>query len=221
MAGMTLRFSASRIPHHCWPLAGVAALAPALGCGPGDVDQGFRVTNIAFDGDRTLTLTFSQPIANADAIDPNDFRISFARTFSSTYTDPESGQTYTEQYTGYNDLAFFIDYYGGTPRFSFAAATLGGSDTQLVLEAAAEGIAAVCMYMGYYEDYFEQYEMEGLSVDMALFIHYAGGDIPLESEGGEVLADIGPDWVLTEQPYLSRMSYGFTQLVPQLRIPCP
>ena len=213
---MKLRHSTSLIRR--WPLASLAA----LGCGPGDVDQGFRVTDIAFDGDRTLTLTFSQPLANADSIDPNDFRISFARTFATTYTDPETGETYNEQYTGYGDLAFFTDYYQSPPRFSFAAATRGASDNQLVLEAAAAGIAAVCMYVAYYQDYFEQYEPPGVaSFDIGLFVHHAAGDIPLESEGGAVLADIGADWVLTDEAYLSRNSYGFDPLVKQLRIPCP
>jgi hypothetical protein len=215
---MPRRSASTPIPRLRWPLAGVAAAAPLLGCGPGDVDQDFRVTSIAFDGEATLTLTFSQPIANADAINPNDFRISFGRTFE--LTDPESGAT--ERNTFYSDIGAFGDYdYYGPQRFAFAAASAGGSANQLVLDDPDGAIAQACVYVSYYLEYYEQYPYEGAKRDMGLFLHYAAGDIPLESESGEPLADVAPDWVLSEQGYLANYDYGFIHLVPKLRIPCP
>ena len=59
-----------------------------------------------------------------------------------------------------------------------------------------------------------------LSSDIALFVHYAGREIPLESQAGEILANIGADWVINDPDYLERDAYGFTQLEVQLRIPC-
>jgi hypothetical protein len=71
--------------------------------------------------------------------------------------------------------------------------------------------------------YYEQYEAEypNLKRDIAIFLHYAAGDIPLESEDDATLVDIGRDWVLTDENYLTRPGFGFNRLSPQIRIPCP
>jgi hypothetical protein len=218
---MASRFELCPILLRRWPLASLAAVAPLLGCGPGAVDSGFRITAIAFDGDTTLTLSFSQPVANGNAIDANDFRISVGRTYSSTYSDPESGQTETIAYTVYSDIAWVTDYdyYGGTENFAFASAASSADQLQLV---DPDGIIAdVCMFVAAYQMYYEQYQYPGVSREIDLFLHYASGDIPLESEDGELLADVGRDWVLHEGATLGREGYGFIHLAPKLRIPCP
>lgn len=221
LPNMLLRFRSASTPLAHWPLASVAVAAPLLGCGPGSVEQGFRVTALDFDGELTLTLTFSQPLANADAIDPNDFRISLARTISYTYTDPETGQTSTDAYAMYTDIGAWGDYY--QDRFSFASASLGASDNQLVLTANSESIGPTCMLVALNEMYYEQYEAQypNFKHDIAIFVHYAAGDIPLESEDGKTLVDIGRDWVLTQENYLTHPGFGFNRLSPKLRIPCP
>jgi hypothetical protein len=75
------------------------------------------------------------------------------------------------------------------------------------------------------EYYAESYPTGNVSYDLAIFLHYAAGaaegDIPIESEAGEPLADIGADWVLNVEDYVEREGFGFTMLSPQLRIPCP
>ena len=217
---MTSRFEPNSILRMRWPLASVAvtATAPLLGCGPGGVEVGFRVTNVAFDGEGTLTLTFSQPVANASAIDPNDFRLSVGRTFS--YSAPETGEGQSNSF--YNDIDWLnYDYYEPPGRFAFASASAGSAANQLLLEDAEGLIAQACTYVSYYLDYYAQYQPPYVRRDIGIFLHYASGDIPLESESGEALADIGPDWVLTEDLSMVRDTYGFIHLDPQLRIPCP
>src|SRR5690606_8903847 len=71
-----------------------------------------------------------------------------------------------------------------------------------------------------FEIYAEYYGVDA-RIDTALFLHYASGDVPIESGVGEPLADIGADWVTSQDLSRSRQGYGFTMLVPQLRIPCP
>ncbi len=60
----------------------------------------------------------------------------------------------------------------------------------------------------------------GAEVDGAFFPHYAPGDIPIEGEGGGVLAPIGPDWVLTPEYYAVVYMPNWPNLDPQVEIPC-
>ncbi|PRQ04663.1 hypothetical protein ENSA5_05770 [Enhygromyxa salina] len=212
----------------CWSLAALVMATPMIGCGPGGVDNDtFRVTSLAFDGDDTLTLTFTKPIANAAEIDPNDFRISLSRTFRVSYQDPYNPNAAPVVYEGsyYGDLAGYVNGYGYDydygARFSFASASLGASD-QLVLEMSTPLGAGVCDTIEAYLDNFgmSAAEFPGSVFEMGLFVHYAGQDIPLESERGEALVDIGPDWVLSEENYMGIPEFGFPRLGPRLQIPC-
>jgi hypothetical protein len=209
-----------------WPVATMVWAMPLLGCGPGGVDtEVFRVTAVDYDGDDTLTLTFTKPIANAGEIDPNDFRISFARTYRFVYTDPYGGVPETYSYTSYTDLAGFVsdDYnYNYNDRFSFASAALGGPD-QLVLEMTDPLGTSVCDTIEYIQNQLGTYAAmyPGLKYDVGMFVHYAGQGIPLQAENGEALADIGPDWVLDDVTNVFSETYGFMKLNPRLEIPCP
>lgn len=209
-----------------WPLATLvsAAAVPMLGCVPGAGEDSFRITAIDFDGDSSITLTFSKPIANADQIDPNDFRISYAQTTRFVYT--YYGVTNEYVYTSYRDVgAINYNYYNYEPptRFLFASASLGASDDQLVLETAVALGTDECARIEQSLDSFEMYSQyyPGSQFDVAMFLHYAAGSIPVESELGERIADIGRDWVLTDELSNDTQTYGFVDLSPQLRIPCP
>lgn len=187
-----------------------------------DGEGGFAITSVRFD-EATLTLTFSQPLADLDGVDPNDFRISMAQTASITYT--YEGVTQTYQYTSYMDLADVVGYYTGyySDRLNFLSLTPGSADNELVLEAGTS-LAPACDQIASTLEFFEMYAAmyyDDARFDVALFLHYAAGEVPLESTSGSVLADIGPHWVLNPDSYFSRMGFGFTMLSPQLRIPCP
>lgn len=206
-----------------WPAA-VASVMPLLGCGPGGVDtEVFRIASVAYDNEDTLTLTFTRPIANADEIDPNDFRISLGRSYQFTYMGPSDTVPTTYTSTYYLDLYAYTGMYNyNDQRFSFKSASLGAPD-QLVLEMTSPLGTYVCEQIEYYENQVAMYlaEYPGSQFEMAMFVHYAGQDIPLLGDNGEALPDIGPDWVLSDLSYLSNEIFGFTKLNPKLEIPCP
>jgi hypothetical protein len=197
----------------------VLASIPVIGCAPAPDDR-LVVTDIRLDDDATIILTFNHPIANADEIDPNDFRISVGYTHQTTYTGP-LGDSFTEQGGRYTDLGYYVvpDF----TRFEFGSATLG-SDDELLLVGELAFAAYTCEQIAAYEAQFAMYNngtyLDGV-VEMAMFLHYAGGDIPLQDAAGNTLADIGPDWVLSDNMYELLDVFGFPNLTPKLEIPCP
>ncbi|WP_146157466.1 hypothetical protein [Enhygromyxa salina] len=202
----------------------LVASLPLLGCGPGDIGDGgpFRITSVDFDGDATITLTFSRPVANVDEIDPNDFRISVAQTYSVTYTDPQYG-SYTYEGSFYADIGTFD--YGSQysySRFEILSATLA-ADNQIRLEGEFSFGSNVCQQLADVEQQLEMYQAQypGSKADLGMFLHYAAGDIPVLSEKDETIADIGAQWVVTQELYMSNEAYGFPNLQPKLEIPCP
>jgi hypothetical protein len=208
-----------------WPrYATLASTLPALlACTDRQVDTSFRITGVTFDDDSTITLTFSQPVADLGEVDPNAFRLSMAVTLSAMYT--YGGVTETYQYTSYRDLASIVgtyDYY--SYRFTFMSIERGAGANQIILRTTDPLGPGSCDYIEYstaqFQMYAEQYDPSA-QFDLTMFLHYATGDVPLESEAGEPLTDIGADWVLTPDSYLEREGFGFRMLTPQLRIPCP
>lgn len=185
-------------------------------------DGPFRITKVEFDNDSTITLTFSEPIAPVDGVNPDDFRLSFAVTSAFSYV--YEGLSYHYEYTSYNDVAYVIgDYYSFQP-FAFMSVTRGAAANQLVLRSVDALGPEACDTLDNVFEWFETYAAyysDDTRFDAALFLHYAGGDVPIESEAGGVLADIGADWVTSQDINRSREGFGFTALAPQLRIPCP
>jgi hypothetical protein len=193
----------------------------ATACQTDDGEDGFRITNVEFDGDSTLTLTFSEPVGAVDGVDPNDFRLNFAMSQRTSYT--YEGMTSTYVYTSYNDLNYIVDpdYYAPDVQFSFMDVAPGSAANQIVLRST-DPITPACDLLNEISADFEMYSEQygGLEFDIAMFLHYAGGEIPVESESGSPLGDIGPNWVLNDEWYVAREAFGFSQLAPQLRIPC-
>ena len=204
-----------RLPElHGWHLAGLAACLPMLACNTGGGgDAGFRITSVNYDSQNRLILTFSEPIMDPSGVDPNDFRISYGRT--SRLIVPGEPVMETVFYTGIG--------YGG-----FDQIAPGDSANQLILSSAyGVDFAYYCENINYnleyYQNYLETYlqqEYPGATAnfDLGMFLHYAAGDIPIESEAGETIADVMPDFVLTDGYLMPEMRYGF---INYLRIPCP
>jgi hypothetical protein len=205
-------------------MKGVVSTIPVLfgaGC-QADDEGGFRITNVEFDGDSTIILTFSEPVASIAGIDPNDFRLSHASTSSYTYT--YGGMSMTSAYTSYRDVSFDLGgyYYYNTERFILMEVVQGSAANQIVLRAS-ESLMPACDEinedLAEFELYGQMYN-PGARFDTALFLHYASGDVPIESQAGGLLGDIGADWVRSDDLSIGREGFGFTQLAPQLRIPC-
>jgi hypothetical protein len=184
----------------------------------GDDENGFRITAIEFDGESTITLTFSEPVAELGDVDPSSFRLSYATTYRFTYT--YQGTTYVDDVAIYMDLGVFV---GSGDYYDFESVTVtalmpGSSPNRVVLQTSHAWGADACDGVAYTEAMMEMY---GFVSDVGLFLHHAAGDIPLTSTSGSALANIGADWVLSGESYFNKYEYGFADLRPQLRIPCP
>ena len=125
---------------------GVAAAIPMLGCPVDDNDESFRVSAVAFDGESTITLTFTEPVGELADVDPAAFRLSFASSYTFTYTS--DGVTQTYEYTSYNDLAGFIDDYY-TDRVTVTSLTPGTAANQIVLQTNAAWGTPACDFVEY------------------------------------------------------------------------
>jgi hypothetical protein len=181
-----------------------------------DGDDGFRVTAVDFDGESTITLTFSEPVGELGDVDPTSFRLSFGTTYRFTYTY-EDGTVATEEVTNYFDLGAFIDSGYYDEPLTVTSLSPGSSANRVILQTSGVWGEAACQMVAYLQAEWQGYA-EYFTGDAGIFLHYAAGDVPLESASGSALANIGADWVL-EGTY-SSYEYGFVNLVPQLRIPC-
>jgi hypothetical protein len=201
----------------------VSTLPVLFACSDRQGETSFGITNVAFDNESTITLTFSQAVGDVGAVDPNDFRLSFAQTMRATTS--YNGVTEIYEYTSYHDLGTFVyDYSTYGQPFSFTLIEAGAAN-QLVLRTTVALGPDACEFLentrNQLEYYATYYPTGNVAYDVAIFLHYAASNIPIESEAGEPLADIGRDWVLNGEEYVERESFGFTMLSPQLRIPCP
>ena len=183
-----------------WQLVLLASLAAVTACSSG-ADESFRVVALDLDDEGRLILTFSEPVADPTQVDPTDFRLSMARTFDFR----QAGAPYVGT------------VYAGWAGDDVEYLALGPSPTQLILGINPDIMfAAGCDYIDGYLDY---YEVRGVAFDMAMLLHYAATDIPIEAASGSgVLANIAPDWVLSSDYVLELDTYGFHN---PLRIPCP
>ena len=137
-------------PRNLWPRsAALASTLPALiACSDRQVETGFRMTGVAFDNDSTITLTFSQPVGNLEAVDPNDFRLSVGQTLHATYT--YDGMTQIYDYTSYRDLSSVIyDYYSYGTQFTFMLIEPGAAANQIVLRTTNPLGPAACDWLAY------------------------------------------------------------------------
>ena len=204
-----------------WPTLALATLAPgALACGPPAFTAlEFEIESVTYDGIDTLTLTFSEPLAASalsGAVDPNDFRISAAQSYHWVYSDGRP----SVQGTLYAD----VGYAYANARHTFASIEPGPDPNVLILKMSAPLGTAVCDVIAYYDGLYATTiatYYPGSSFEMGMILHYAARSIPIESEAGKTLEDIGPDWVLEPGDFTVVPRSGFPRLDPKLEIPCP
>jgi hypothetical protein len=193
-------------------------LAFATSCQTDDDDDRFRIIALEFDGESTITLSFSEPVAELGDVDPSSFRLSLGTTYRFTYS--YDGTTYTEETTNYFDVGAFVSTAGGYyEQVTVASLMPGSSADRIVLATSGVWGQDACGFVSYLQAQWEAYESSYYAADVGIFLHYAAGDVPLESASGSSLADIGADWVIDGTNQQSE--YGFVRLKPQLRIPCP
>lgn len=215
--------------HNCSVLRSATRLASALpavfaGCDRNvDIEEnvGFHIDRVACDGDSTIRLTFTHPVAEFGSINPNQFRLSLAQTV--TASQVSDGVTQTFMYTTYLDLATMMDSYY-IHRFTFKSIEPGASPDEVLLRTLEPLAPDACAWLEETAALFEMYASSpGVVVrfDHAIFLHYASGEVPITDAAGRTLPDIGADWVRNATNYAAREEFGFTRLDPQLRIPCP
>jgi len=140
-----------------------------------------------------LRIHFSEPIAELDGFDPNDFRVSVLnvyRGYDYGYPYPGGGGGgYAYPAPGSNDWAsyadFGYDYYGDPLRFADWKIH-GGELTLMFSPPLGPDACRMISYSSYH----------GSRYTSGLFLHYAAGAIPIRDESGYPLANFGADWVL-------------------------
>ncbi|MFV8754093.1 hypothetical protein ACNOYE_26405 [Nannocystaceae bacterium ST9] len=168
----------------------------------------FQLIEATFADDfATLVLTFSDVVGPVDMVEPTDFRISMAWTYSVMYK---------ELY----ELSYYIDpnlYIGGMETVGMLGISNGPNPDQisLALDPALDPDAC-----GGPANYLADIPL-GVTADANLFPHYSPGSTPVTSEGGVELAPIGPDWVLAPVDYTFIVAYHWPNLDPQIPIACP
>jgi hypothetical protein len=168
--------------------------------------DGFALIEAALSPEKTtLVLTFSENLAPVDMVDPADFRISYA-------------WTYSVMYMYLYEVSYYIDPndYVGNSMVDLVGISNGPGPDQLSLELAPALDSNICTAI---DEFIAGAPPNGM-VDAALFPHYSPGAEPVMSEGGAELAPIGPDWVLTDQNYLLVEEFHWPNLDPQVPIPC-
>jgi hypothetical protein len=152
----------------------------------------------------TLILTFSDEVAAVDGVDPLDFKISYAWTYSVMY-----------QYL--YEMSYYIDpNYVTEMTVQMVGISNGPNPEQISLDLSPAVDLGICTII---QDYIDGAAL-GMMADAALFPHYSPGATPVTSSGGVELAPIGPEWVEVDNYYLLIEEYHWPNLDPQVAIPC-
>ena len=202
----------------------------------GELPEPPQLINVAFLDNLTLQLTFSEPMAAVDAVDPSVFRLSLALGYTESYKGytrtfyqevgyfNDNNQYCYEEYCNENCYydkrtgekycyEYCYDYCPYEVQFVNAIAIRNDSadatKIQLVLDP---GIGSgVC----------EAYKELPPEYSGGLFLHYTDDRPPLPSDTqGQGLFPIGEDWVLQGDSFRDVQGF-FPQLNPMLPIPCP
>ncbi len=219
------------------PLLGLAALA----CGPGQPGalEGFgdeegelaegesatptdeaetnadqlELVSASLSEPSVLVLSFSEPLAPVDDVDPADFRVSAGLSYLlGDYTNPDYASS---NYVDPNYLAYIYDSYSASS-FRAVAIVNGFDANQLALAFDYPLNPSSCDHLVSWQSGAWPEETRVAK----LLPHYSPGAIPVRSEDGDELAGFGADWVEWEGTILAEPGFGFPNLDPQVEIPC-
>jgi hypothetical protein len=228
-------------------LVGVAMLVAA--CSEGDEDGGVECPPPITDGgngvegapglvgtrmlDRsTLQLTFTEPMAPVEDVDPSAFRLSLASSnagdFPGThYSDVAMPDGICPPTPTVEECCYYECGPGGcvekcapgSVMASVETVCPGATDSTVLTLHLRDAISDVtCQGLSYFEYFNEQY---GKDYGGGLFVHYTDNKIPVTDSQGEALGPISEDWVLDAEPYAYALYEAFPNLDPWLPILCP
>jgi len=177
----------------------------------------------------TLQLSFTEPIAPVDLVNPKRLRFSFVQAFTGYYGDPITFVVDPRFYNGavscppappcYDPYDYYCydPYCYDEPSAPILAAKLVNhdSDPNSVLVALTTAIQpSLCQTL----------ESAGQSpeIEAVLHLHYAAGGLAqLTDLAGVPLPALADDWVKTSDYYLVYDDVFLTNLDPFVPIPCP
>lgn len=191
---------------------GVWVVAPGLvgGCAPVDDEIAPELEDARFEDASTVVLTFSEPLASVDDIDPaSHFRL--ASGFALEALDQ----------TIYYDLSHHFPYgvpvqggdaSGTWPRHGFTTVTRveqGDDPAQLRLTLDYPLEHYVCDIL---------VAAEAMGIPAGIHLHYAEAGFPrVTDEAGNPLAEFGAQWASV----FTTRDGQFPELDPRISIPCP
>lgn len=179
----------------------------------------------------TLQLSFTEPVAPVDTVNPKRFRLSLARGYFGAYGGQPGTYLRDPQYYNfteycpptppacYYDPAPYYCYYGGcyyqqTPPVEVADLFNHYYDpTQVVLSLTVPIQQSLCNVLNLPED---------PSVDFVLHLHYASGGLAQVTDlAGLPLPSMSDAWVKSQSKYYNYLnSAPFSNFNPFLPIPC-
>lgn len=182
----------------------------------------------------TLQLSFTEPLAPVETVNPKRFRLSIAQAYLGNY----GGQPNTtlidpryynlEQYCSpnppppcyYEPPYDYYCYYGPScyyqstgPLVATSVAALDGDPTSLVIGLGVPIQPFLCNTLQAFED--------NPNFQMVLHLHYAAGGLSeLQDLGGLAVPSLGDAWVKYDGNFYSYPGPAFSTLDPFLPIPC-
>lgn len=197
---------------------------------PPDVPGPPQLIAVGFSDNLTLALTFSEPLASPQSVDPRQFRLSAAMAPQNQEYYYAYG-TYYSEVGRWNGTGYFCDEYcyeycyedycnercweycytPPGPPIHFSAITQLPDRPDILLLTLDNGIGGgVCAHL-------QQYPEEWIS---ELFVHYTQGATPVTDNVGEPLAPIAEHWALQPDLQYSYLEGTLPFMQPQLPIPC-
>jgi hypothetical protein len=181
-------------------------------CGEGSADSVSGPPTLVaarFVEQKVVRLTFSEPLAPVDGVDPASFRLSW-----SWYYEGDPG--YSSPYTSYYDpmLLFCLssDFCPGeyTDVVELSCDPDDPSSLLLRVDAFSQHICNnISTFMEYYEDYTSP-----------LLVHFDAGIGSITDLDGEPLASIAPEFVTAPDYYLT-LDGNFPNYPMRIPIECP
>ncbi|WAS96956.1 hypothetical protein [Nannocystis punicea] len=183
----------------------------------------------------TLQLSFTEPLAPVDTVNPKRFRLSMAQAYMGNYggqpsttlidlryynleqvcpPDPPAPCYYEPPYNYYYCYYEPFCYYQSTGELvATDVAPLDGDPTSLLISLSAPIQPFLCSTLDAFED--------NPNFQMVLHLHYAAGGLSaLQDLTGLAVPSLGDAWVKYDGNFYSYQGGAFSTLNPFLPIPC-